>query len=184
MFYYKAEAKIIYYDDHAVKNESGGATPDDKREYRSGFHKSDEWASFKECSSQHSNEFYQRSGNKTFIFTTGINNSAIINIGMISKIETDTEKLISEYLSLIGAKFQDIASSEVTLETIHSMLQASSRCNLIDDDQKVLEKFRLGSLIGRYVLLVNAVRGAHRGSGAGAPAGSYRRCSGENSGEI
>jgi len=148
MLFYKIEADIInartfstYIDDEA---ENSG-----RRKRFKKFRDSDEWKGFKDFSAQHSDEIFRKSGNKVYIFTSGVKNEVAIQLGIISRCDVDTAKLTKEYLSLIDARFKKPIIEEITLYSIINMLQISSRNDLIRDDDEVLERFNLSDLTRR-----------------------------------
>jgi AAA+ superfamily predicted ATPase len=143
MLFYKIEAKIVGAKTCQAPNEDGGAK-------RKEFRESDAWINFKELAQQYSEEFFQRSGKKTYIFAVGIQNKTHVLFGLLSRGVLDPEALAKEYLELIDANFQNITVKEITLEAARSLLQTGDRLQLSDDCDGILERFGLDTLTRRY----------------------------------
>ena len=149
MIFYKIEADIVNAKTFSVCDDDNGSERPGKRKKSKKFRDSDEWKSFKDFSSQHSDEIFRKSDNKTYIFTSGIKQETVIQLGIISRCDVDTENIVRDYLTLIDAKFKKPVIDEVTLHSIINMLQISCRNDLIKDDDVILERFDLSDLSRR-----------------------------------
>jgi len=150
MTFYKVEAEIINARTFIPLEEKQEDDENRNRRFCRNFRSSDEWKNFKEFSSQHSDEIYQKSAMNTYIFAVGIRNETFIQLGILTRSEIDELKLAEEFMALIDAKFKNPISTEVTLRAITDMLSTSSRHSLISDDDEVLEKFGLDNISNRH----------------------------------
>ena len=111
MLFYKVEAEIVGAREQKAACEDGGQSQETRKEFR----ESAAWKDFKDGSARHSEEYYQKNGNKTYIFTVGIQKKTHVLAGIISRCKLDLSELVNEYLNLIDAKFQNVTIMETTL---------------------------------------------------------------------
>jgi len=158
MLFYQVEAEIIYFSE-PIKNpeeseiKAGESEKNSRRSRMRVFRDSDEWENFKEFSAQYSDELYQKSGSKLYVFTVGIRSVDKIQFGVISLGDfdmLDIKEPVREYISKIDAKLINITTKETTLETMHSMLRISNRNDHIRDDDEILEMIGLDELFNHY----------------------------------
>ena len=154
MLFYQVEAKVADTWELETSQDENGAEDSNEKRKSKGFTESKQWRNFKEFASRHSDELYEKSGNNTYICTIGVKSKTIVLLGIISRCEFDTAGLVGEYLSQIDAEYEDIATEEVTLSSLQSLLQTSCRLDIINDDDDVLELFGLDKLLRRAKVVV------------------------------
>lgn len=95
------------------------------------------------------NAFYQRRQGGAYLFVAEVSEGTV-TIGAIVRDSADVSKLISEYLRAIDVELKDTCLEEITLNTLRNMLGCADRSNYICDDDRILERFDLDKLNGRF----------------------------------
>jgi len=149
MLFYKIEAEIVNARTFSEKDESIGAETGANRKKYTTFRGSEQWKNFKVFASQQSDDIYWRSNCKTYIFTVGVKNEAIIQLAIVSRCEVNTFSMAKDYLTSIDAEFINITAEEITIRAIIDLVQTGSRNELIKDDDEVLAMFGLDELTSR-----------------------------------
>jgi AAA+ superfamily predicted ATPase len=91
-------------------------------------------------------KFYHGHDKKVYICVSSINECRI-TAGLLAEcayaLNHPALELFEAFLREIDVQYANIRCEEITLRSLLSLLRVSSRCNYIDDDDTVLEAFRL-----------------------------------------
>lgn len=158
MLCFQVEAEIVDVPGIIERNTDGTEDTDDmKRKHRARkmeFEDTSEWKNFKEFSFHYSEELYEKSGRKVFVFAVGVKGSTILNqkvlLGITSRKDRDVANYAVEFLKHIDVKFKNIVVSEITFKSIDSLLRKSAKNSLISDHEDVLELFGLIEISERH----------------------------------
>lgn len=90
------------------------------------------------------NERYKK-GTYCFISNLGLNE---ITCGIISPSSIDAKKLARSYFKYLGIIAKDLDVYEITFSSMKNLLSSADRCNYIEDDDDVLERFDLDKISG------------------------------------
>ncbi len=96
-----------------------------------------------------SENFNLQNDKNSYYFVVDSSDS-VVNVGLITdsakKLLTD----LSKFLRFVGLPLRDVTTTEITFNTLKSLLRTSYRSDYIDDDDAVLEKFNLDKIDGRH----------------------------------
>ncbi len=70
--------------------------------------------------------------------------------GMIVTGATNPRGLFDGFATYVGIRPTEVSESEITLSGLENLLSCASRMSFIEDDDNVLERFRLDLITGRY----------------------------------
>lgn len=74
----------------------------------------------------------------------------IVSVGVITDSAKKLSIGVSRFLRFVGLQLRDVTTTEITFNTLKSLLRTSYRADYIDDDDTVLEKFHLDKIDGRH----------------------------------
>lgn len=74
----------------------------------------------------------------------------IVSAGVITDSAKKLSLDVARFLRFVGLPLRDITTTEITFNTLKSLVRTSYRADYIDDDDAVLEKFNLDKIDGRH----------------------------------
>ena len=156
MMFYQIEVEIIGARE-VIEAYNQKQTETEKAQKISCYTQTDEWKDFKQFAFQYSEEFYQKNDKNIYIFVMGVRKKINIVLGIISRNEIEVAKIAIEYLKQIDAKIKIVAALEITLDSIHKMLEKSEKNGLIGDHDDILRLFDLENLSCNYHRGINYI---------------------------
>lgn len=94
-----------------------------------------------------SESFYHKQKENKYMFLSSAENKKI-TLGLISLTPTNATNDFYKYIKSLGIEISEISEEEITLRSLNSMLKSAKRNAYITDDDEILNRFLLGSLIG------------------------------------
>lgn len=94
-----------------------------------------------------SESFYHKQKENKYMFLSSAENKKI-TLGLISLTPTNATNDFYKYIKSLGIEISEISEEEITLRSLNSMLKSAERNAYITDDDEILDRFLLGSLIG------------------------------------
>ena len=94
-----------------------------------------------------SENFYHKQKENKYMFVSSAEDKKL-KLGLISLTPTNATNDFCRYIKPLGIEISIISEEEVTLRSLNSMLCCANRNSYINDDDEILDRFSLSSLIG------------------------------------
>ena len=91
-------------------------------------------------------ELYAKSGKRAFIFISNMRNTKI-TVGCIEREEGCLEKYLPTFWRANEIEVENQSIKEITLDALDNVLRLASRNSYIDDNNEILNKFKLNDII-------------------------------------
>ena len=94
-----------------------------------------------------SENFYHKQKETKYMFVSSAEDKKL-KLGLISLTPTNATNDFCRYIKPLGIEISKISEEEITLRSLNSMLCCANRNSYINDDDEILDRFSLSSLIG------------------------------------
>lgn len=94
-----------------------------------------------------SESFYHKQKENKYMFLSSVEDKKL-KLGLISLTPTNATNDFCKYIKPLGIEISEISEEEITLRSLNSMLSVAERNAYIIDDDEILDRFSLSSLVG------------------------------------